>query len=359
MSESIPQGWQGQQPGGYPPPSNAYDQQWGPQQPAPAQHEEPQEEVPSEFDYLFRGSAAAEPTSVMPQRGVTMQPPPPPQADYQRGYQQQEAYAPPADPYASQGYSYPQAGQQQADYQRNDTAANLVPGLGGPGGPYQEQFPDRRGWHPEPGGPDGGSRRTIGVVAGIAVVAVIVGISVAVFSSGGGATPSASSTKSSTTTTGATTSTASSGETAKQEADAIYSLITTAKSLRRQVGSAVDSAQRCVNEAQDAATLTSVSQQRQQLATKVATMPVDKLSRGSQLTSLLARAWNDSATDDADYAAWAQANANCKGHATSNGSYQQANDMTSQISTEKSQAVSIWNQVAVSAGEASISSTDL
>jgi hypothetical protein len=356
MSESIPHGWSAQQPGEFPAPAASYDQQWGgqpPRQPVPGAQPEPgQEELPSEFDYLFRGSVAGEPTSVMTPRGVTMQPPPgQPAAEYQAEYPapyQPEAYTQGAYPPAQQGYQ-----QQPYSYPQADAGTGLVPGFGGSGG----DFPDRRGWHPEPGGPDGGSRRTIAIIAGVAVVAVIVGVSVAVFSSGGG---SSSPVAKSTTTTGVTTTTvAASNETAKQEADAIYALIQTASSLRKQVGSAVDSAKRCVNETQDASTLTSVSQQRQQLATEVAKLPVDKLSQGTQLTAVLAKAWTDSATDDAAYAAWAQSNANCHGTAAQNGSYQQASNMTSQISNEKSQAVSIWNQVAVPAGEASISTSQL
>jgi hypothetical protein len=340
-----------------------------PQNPNPGQGTAPDgaprgengEPLPSEFDHLFRGSAAGQSTTVlpaatgpgaaggMPQPGYPQQQPGPQQPGYppqQQGYpQQQQQYGPPPGWNQQQGSPVPGfgPGPQQAAYQQGGYPQ---PDMGGgyQGGGYQQDWQQ----------PQEGSRRRVIVIAGVCVVvAALVGLAFALTSSGGKpSTPSAGSSPSSQPA-------ASSGATEKQQLDAVYSLIQQSEQLRSVVNSAVGSIEQCQNQAQDANKLRASAAKRRSLAAQVARLPVNKVPQGTQLVSLLRDGWSQSADSDTAFAAWGDDLATkCKpGKLPHNADYQRGVNASGVASNTKQRAAALWDEIAGTTGESQISAT--
>ncbi|HET9173491.1 MAG TPA: hypothetical protein VFN97_28930 [Actinospica sp.] len=302
------------------PPQQQYPQeQTVPQQAVFA--EEEQSSLPSEFDHLFRDSAPEGRRTISGRQPMVSGP----GASPSPGFQTQQA------PQQVQ----PQVPQQQAPvatamYNQQPQDYPPGPSLDYNNGPFSYDGP--------PGG--GGSDKRRGPLIIGAVVAVIAVVGLYLGLSGGGG--SGKATAGSSSTAGAT---AKSNQTAQQEADAVYQLVTQAKQLRSDISAGVGKLRDCdIADAQSQ--INSTAQARSSAASQVATLPVDKISGASQVISALQKAWQDSATSDADYAKAAAdfANGGCSSGALKKDSnYKQAEDTSS--SADKKNAADLWNSI--------------
>src|SRR6185312_16417159 len=167
--------------------------------------EDEQASVPSEFDHLFRDSVPTDRRSISRQAVIGAAPP-------AAGFAQ-NAPAVQAQPQAAAPPMFTPQDQGQAGY-----PPQQQPGYGGPGDGYGG------GYEPMPGRP--GRGRAPFVIGGAVVLVAAVGLYLGL-SGGGSGTPSGQ------TGTGATVSaSAAPKQTAQQEADALYQLVSQAKPLR-------------------------------------------------------------------------------------------------------------------------------
>lgn len=305
--QEYPQAY-GQEPGGFPQ-----------QAPPPAPD--------SDYDHLFRNDVPAP----APLRQRIIQPP--------SAQQKSGAPVPGQAPYG-QGAAMPPYGQQGYDT-----------GYG-----YGDDRED-----------SGGRRRLspkvlIGiVVAGCVVTGLVVG---GLLNSGGGGADNAGDKTSSPTASAPATGAATAGSTgdgdstggtadsaAKQQAQALDSLLQSSGSSRSSVVNAVGSVKNCDNLAGSASALRSASGQRTGLVTKLGTLSVDKLSGHADLTDALTKAWQASAAADSHYANWAdQVRRNhklCKdGHARFTAEVQAGDRSSGAATQQKKRAVRLWNAIA-------------
>ncbi|GAA2805143.1 hypothetical protein GCM10010441_32460 [Kitasatospora paracochleata] len=211
-----------------------------------------------------------------------------------------------------------------------------------PAEPYQEAAPSRK--------PD--QKLIIG--GAIAAVAVV-GILVAVLTSGGDGGGSGAKQPVAKASAAQSAPAPAGGAVTpemKAQAQALSDLLGTASASRQAVVGAVASVGKCENLPDAQAKLTSAATQRQDLLTKLGGLKVDLLPDGAKLTQQLQAAWQASATADSEYAAWAgDASAGCDpAKVKDNPHLKNANDASGQATTAKTQASDLWNAVAGKTG---------
>jgi hypothetical protein len=324
-----------------PQPQQYAQQQYQPQQTVPQQAvfaEEEQASLPSEFDHLFRDSSPEDRRAISGRQPMVSGP----GASPSPGFAQNQQQAP------QQGQTTQVAPQPQATAMYNQQQPYDAPPAGQSldysNGPFSYEGP--------PGGGDGGNRRTPLVIGAVVAVIAVVGLYLGL--SGGGGSGSAGATGATSTATAS----AKSNETAQQEADAVYQLVTQAKQLRSDINGEVGKLDACEVSGLESQ-INTTAQARQNAANKVATLAVDKISGASAVLSALQKGWQDSATSDANYAKAAAdfASGGCsKGALRNDANYQAALDSSS--SADKKSAAKLWNSVMTSY-EPSITESDL
>jgi hypothetical protein len=241
---------------------------------------------------------------------------------------------------------HPQQQQPQHPQQRQEQ-----PGYGGDGYDGYGRYDDE----------DGGRRRMspkvlVGVVvAGCVVAGLVVG---GLMNSGGkasadnagGSTPSASD------SAAATSPAAGAGkddgaDSAEAQAKALDKLLASSNASRTSVVSAVESIKGCKNLQNAAADLRAAASQRDGLVTKLGALPVDQLPDHDKLTTALTKAWNASSAADGHYAKWADQAANngsvCRGgHARTTAETKAGNRESGTATSQKQEAVKLWNAIA-------------
>jgi len=320
-------------------PAPQAQQQYPQEQTVPQQAmyaEEEQSALPSEFDHLFRDSSPENRRAISGKQPMVSGPGASPSLGFQQAPQQQmqPAQATQQAPAATAMYNQP-----PQDY--------IPPGqsVDYSNGPFSYDGP------PAGGGSD--NRRTPLIIGGVVAVIAVVGLYLGLSGGGGSGKASAG---------GTTTATASakSNETAQQEADALYALVKNAKQLRSDISAGVGRLRDCdISAAQSQ--IQTTANARQAAATKVAQLPVDKISGAKELVSALHQAWQDSANSDENYAKAAQdfASGGCSKGAVDKDSYYQAAQSGSGTSaTDKATAAGLWNTV-MSKYEPSIGGSDL
>jgi hypothetical protein len=318
----------------------AYPEQQVPQQAMYA--EEEQASVPSEFDHLFRDSPPQERRSINARQPMVSGPGAAPSPGFpQQAPAQQQTQAVPQAAAATAVYNPQQQAQQpmQGYEQGYDTPGQQTEYVGQFGGRYDG--PDGPGG-PRSGGSGPGGRRTPLVIGGVVVLIAAVGLYLGLSGGGGSAGKKPDATKSVSATT-----TANSNESAQQQADAVYALVKSATTLRQDISGAVDKLLDCkVSDAQSQ--IATTYQARSAAVTKVATLPVGKISGAQTLIGDLRTAWQDSATSDQEYgkAAADFASGNCSaGGVKADANYQAAVSGSGASARAKETAASEWNQV--------------
>lgn len=337
--QPYPQQQYGQTPQ-YPAPQQPYPgqpQQVYPEQPVPQQAlfvEDEQSSVPSEFDHLFRDSVPTDRRSIARQAVIGSAPPAP-------GFAQPAPAAPP-QPAATAMFA-PQD-QVQPGY-----PPQQQPGYGGPGDGY-----GGGGFEPLPQRP--GRSRAPFAIGGVVVLVAAVGLYLGL-SGGGSGTPTGQA------STGATASaSAAPKQTAQQEADALYQLVSQAKPLRSYANGGVSALTAC-NISLAQSDLNSAVSGRQAELDALSKLQVDKIEGGAELVSDLKDGWTASFNadqDDAKAAADFAGGATCtKDAVKADPNYQAAGQGSSDSTNAKSAAAKLWNQIMPQYGEPKITYTQL
>ncbi|MFK8848572.1 hypothetical protein [Streptomyces sp. Ac-502] len=219
---------------------------------------------------------------------------------------------------------------------------------------YDQYAPDHE--------PDGGRRRRFApaVIIGVAVVALAgAGLGVGWALSGGGDDGSAKKKQESGGTSGAAKDDTD-GKDAKQPSPSADPVAAQAKDLdallkdsnnsRAAVIGAVKSIKSCDNLDAAAKDLRDAAKQRNDLVSRLAKLPVDKLPGSGELTASLNEAWKSSASADNHYAAWAdqvKGKKGCsKGKARGGKEPAQGNADSGRATKAKQQAAKLWNPIA-------------
>ncbi|HXR69989.1 hypothetical protein [Actinocrinis sp.] len=331
--------------------------------------------LPNEFDHLFRDSTpdsrraidrqkpmigGAAPGYLQAQQGAQQadaasaaeasgaEQTAAPQGSPFQQYPQQQPGFPQAEQYQAAGYQSSQFQGEQyqgAQFQSEQQGAQFqggqygqgagypqdAAGYGGPGG-----YDDGSGY----GGPGGGGglRNRKGLIIGGTVAALaVVGIVIAVASSGGGSgKPNAGS--------GSPTAVASKAS-PKQQADQIYQLIQQSGQLRSDANTGVVDVNSCKNLADAQTLLSDTAQKRQAQADSVAKIDVAGIQNGAELASQLKAAWTASAQYDSAYAQIAgDLQGNCKTSAVKKDpNYQTTNQQAVAADNAKKAAAQLWN----------------
>jgi hypothetical protein len=334
--QPYPQQSYGQTPQ-YPAPQQPYGQ---PQQPyqdqtVPQQAvfvEDEQASVPSEFDHLFRDSVPTDRRSISRQAVVGAAPP---SAGFAQAAQAQPQPVATAmfTPQQEQAAGYPQP----------------QPAYGGPGEGY-----GGGGYEPLPARP--GRGRAPFVIGGVVVVVAAVGLYLGL-SGGGSGTPTTQA------STGATSSSSAAPKlSAQQEADALYQLVSQAKSLRSYANGGVSALKACnIPEAQS--DLNSAVTGRKAELDALAKLSVDKIDGGAELVADLKAGWTASYTsdqDDAKAAADFAGGATCTPAAVvADPNYTAANQGSSDSTNAKTAVAKRWNEIMPQYGEPKITYTQL
>lgn len=318
-----------QQPGGYPQPQEVYPGQTVAQPPVYAEDE--RSSVPSEFDHLFRDSVPTDRRSISRQAVVGAAPPP---AGFAQAAPPQPQQAAPTAMYApaEQGMEQPPFGgypQQQ-------------PPFGGPGGDGYEPLPER----------PGRSRAPL-VIGGVVVVVAAVGLYLGL-SGGNSNKPQARPTVSATGTV--------THQTPQQEADALYQLVSQAKTLRSEINGGVSELMACkISDAQ-----TDIGNSvtgRQQALAQLQKLDVSKIDGGADVVAALKTAWTDSYTSDSDYGKAADDFANgapCnKSALQKDANLKAANSGSGDSTRAKADAAKLWNDTMTKYNEPEISGSQL
>lgn len=286
------------------------------EQPAGPQHD-------SDYDHLFRNDVP----SPAPVRPHIIQPP-----SQQQGrppYGRQPAQAP-----AGQAGGRPPYGQQPGGY---EPAYAYDDGDGGSGG--------RRRMSPK-------------VLIGIVVAGcVVAGLVLGGLLSGGGKSGKDDTVAGSSTSAppgaSASSTDAPSGDTdaAEQQAQALDSLLSTSDASRSSVVSAVESIKNCKELPGAASDLRAAAGQRKDLITQLSKLSVDQLPNHAALTDALTKAWQASSAADSHYAGWADQAQHghkvCKGgHARTTSETLAGNRESGTATTQKKNAVKLWNSIA-------------
>ncbi|MEV7120783.1 hypothetical protein [Kitasatospora griseola] len=330
-----------------------------PQPPVPQQQSAPPLGQSGSPEYW--GAAPGAPAAPVPQEdaGATQYLPPYPAGD------PSVAAAPNAPTqlgFPQQGYAAQTFGGQQ---QYPTPAPAQQPSYGGAYGavPPQQQYPSPSAPEPGYGGPaNGGDRRKpntkvlIGAgVAGVAVIAVLIGVLAG--GGGGGDDKTKDQSKAKTTTSQQPSAPAGGGDGAvspamKAQAQAMSDLLGTASASRSSVVNAVTAAGKCQTLPDAQAALTAAASQRQDLLKKLGDLKVDQLADGAKLVEQLQKAWQASSTADSEYALWAgDLVAGCDaGKAKDNDHYRNGNTASGTATTAKEQAAGLWGAIASKTG---------
>ncbi|MGW4384026.1 hypothetical protein [Kitasatospora sp. NPDC004531] len=228
--------------------------------------------------------------------------------------------------------------------------APAQPSYGGGYGAVPPQQPS----YDDDGGRKPNTKLLIGAgVAGVAVVAVLVGVFAF---SGGGDTKDQAKEKSSSSQS-ASAPTAGGGDGAvgpamKAQAQAMSDLLGTASASRTSVVNAVTAVGKCQGLPDSQAALTAAAAQRQDLLKKLGDLKVDQLADGGKLVEQLQKAWQASSTADSEYALWAgDMVAGCDaGKAKDNDHYRNGNTASGSATTAKEQAAKLWGVIASKTG---------
>ena len=163
------------------------------------------------------------------------------------------------------------------------------------------------------------------------------------------------------TATVSTTASAPSGvdPAARQQADAIFAIISQSSELRSRANGAYSNVQACQNVAQNKQTFSDVADKRQTQADGMKALAVDKLPGGAKLQQDLITSWQLSAESERDYANWANDNLNCHGKPGANDNLNRASSAGDKAGAAKSEAVKDWNAFASKFGEQTIKISDL
>ncbi|TDU04702.1 hypothetical protein EDD99_3177 [Streptomyces sp. 846.5] len=262
--------------------------------------------------------------------------PQPQQPTYGNGYQ------PAQQGYGQNGYGAPTQAYQQNGYQQNGYDQ---------GGYHQGQDdrPARRF-----------SNRSIGiaVVAGCAVVGIVVAAAVGSSGSSKGATAAGTS---SSAAAGSGASSGASVSAGQAQAKAMSDLLATASHSRSAVISAVNDITHCQNLDQAQQNLTAAAGLRKQLVTQLSSMQTDQLQNGSELVTALQQGWKASESADSHYASWAaESKGSCaKNNKPKNGGRNAADEASGTASTAKAKASRLWNAIAAETGLPKLSATEL
>ncbi|GCD43628.1 hypothetical protein GKJPGBOP_03309 [Streptomyces paromomycinus] len=240
-----------------------------------------------------------------------------------------------------------------------------------PQGPYGQQpyggrpqF-DQFDQYASPGdhGPDGGGRRrrfAPAAIIGVAVVALAgAGLGVGWALSGGGEDGPAEKKQESGGASGAAKDEGD-GKDAKQpspsadpvaaQAKGLDALLKDSNNSRDAVIGAVKSIKSCDNLDAAAKDLRDAARQRNDLVSRLAKLPVDKLPGSGELTASLNEAWKSSASADNHYAAWAgqvKGKKGCpKGKARGGKEPAKGNADSGRATKAKQQAAKLWNPIA-------------
>jgi len=136
------------------------------------------------------------------------------------------------------------------------------------------------------------------------------------------------------------------------ESAAITTVLGQAHTDRQAVINAVGDALKCGNLAGDEQALQTARSDRQQSAQQALQLTVDALPSGAALPQELNAAFADSATADADFAAWiADLQSNCHPSTTSDPNYQAAGNESTQANQDKQTLLSTWNPIAQEYGQ--------
>ena len=301
------------------------DQSYGPQ----AQSAAPVQEASTQFMPPF----PAAPQPQQPSYGNGYQP-------AQQGYPQAQGQT---QGYGQNGYGAPtQAYQQSGGYD---------PSGYGQGG-YNQGHDDRPARR--------FSNRSIGiaVVAGCAVVGIVVAAAVGSSGSPKGATAAGTS---SSVAAGSGASGGASVPAGQAQAKAMSDLLATASHSRSAVISAVNDITRCQNLDQAQQNLTAAAGLRKQLVTQLGSMQTDQLKNGSELVTALQQGWKASESADSHYASWAaESKGSCaKNNKPKNGGRNAADEASGTASTAKAKASRLWNAIAAETGLPKLSATEL
>ena len=282
---------------------------------------------PSDFDNLFRsGQGDAAPAGATQQlpRIQPQQPGPP--------YAQQA-------PYAAQqpSYGFPNAA---------------------PHAPHD--LDDRHGGR----GGGGGRRSRVPVIAALGIGIAVLGVGAGALLSGGGDSDEDAGNKTVAATSAAPEESGSpAADPAEAQAVELDKLLADSNNSRDAVIKAVADVKSCTNLGQAASDLRGAAQQRGELVTRLAALPVDKLPNHAALTAALTKAWQASQSADNHYAAWADqvaAKNGCKkGQARTTGQTQNGNKQSGIATTQKARAAELWNSIAKSYGLTERQSTQL
>ncbi|MFR0353276.1 hypothetical protein [Streptomyces sediminimaris] len=257
---------------------------------------------PAEFDNLFRGGPGGEGPAAATQQLPRFEQPQPAGYDRPQPAYAQPAYVPPGDE-----------------------------GRGGRGGGR------------------GGSSR-IPLIAAVGVGIVVLGVGAGALLGGGGGDGKDKNQPVSATAPVTDGSAPPAADPAKQQAVALDKLLTDSGASRASVIRAVADVKGCTNLGQAASDLRAAAKQRNQLVTRLAGLPVDRLPDHAALTTALTKAWRASAAADNHYAAWADqvgGKKGCKkGHARPTGQTQAGNRASGTASQQKAQASGLWNTIA-------------
>jgi hypothetical protein len=239
-----------------------------------------------------------------------------------------------------------------------DEASTLIPGFAeGPPqgtGPPQDQ---RHYWW------IGGA-----VLAGLVVLAVIVGlaasrighrgaasattaITTAVLTPTGGSSPSGAASSSATGPgSGSASTRPANHQRGLAQASIIAGYLTASGQARQGIGAAISAISRCASISSAVATLHSAADVRSHIVTELATADVSALPNGAAAVADLGRAMRASANADRHYAAWGRDVVGCHGHAPSNPDLVAAQHSDTVATAAKQRFADEWNPIAATYG---------
>ncbi|WKU46472.1 hypothetical protein Q3V23_21780 [Streptomyces sp. VNUA116] len=134
------------------------------------------------------------------------------------------------------------------------------------------------------------------------------------------------------------------------QAKALDALLKDSNNSRDAVIKAVDSTRDCKDLGKSASDLRDAAKQRDGLVTRLQKTAIDKLPNSAELSAQLTKAWQSSASADTHYAAWADqvgGKHGCiKGHARPSGESTAGDRASGDATAAKKQAAELWNPIA-------------
>lgn len=216
------------------------------------------------------------------------------------------------------------------------------------------------------------------IVAGLAVVALIVALAASRMGHRGANNAPAALTATGTPTGGSSPSgaasspAASSSSVAKSgsspaanrrralaQASTIAGYLTASGQARRGIGAAISAISGCTNIAAALTTLQHAADVRAGIVTALARTDVSALPNGAAAVADLSKAMRASANADRHYAAWGQAVAACHGHAPPNADLAAAQQSDNVATAAKQRFAAEWNPIAVAYGQAKQSASTI